>query len=1392
MVKRISVILFFLVTLFLVACDITPIEEDKITKVKVEDLSGSGTLASPYLLEVEEGESFQTNISVEPSSITSYDLDFELGTFLNGVFGKSDSVGIELKEDNSKTKLSLKANEAGVFGIKISVKDSILVVYVEVTVTKEVDVPLVLVESVLFATISEGDGSLESPYEINLAYSMSESFSFAVLPNNATNKSFTWEVLVEDGDDLVTPNEGDEPISVTTSATRITVEALTEGAIGYIKGTAADDSNVVVYLKVEIEEFTAVTEIKLSGLLDDVDEEADYIFETALFTTWDMSGDELDRKTGLMDGTAGPGGGQVPLNLTYWPNLYKFNASVLPNDASNPTLDFSYSEEGIFKVNLDGTYETLKAGTTIVTISSVTNPEVEVTVKVVVNDSLYGGILMDVYEETPVSSLSEWNFDGNPDNLGSLPLLSEWNNVFLQTNTVRGGKGIDGNQKIFYLGESNRVYGIALESRVDNGNLNLPTSLVWNKVLIGSEATTLDINIGNNDKVHNEYRIVMVTENKDSYVLQDWTKLLNPESSSRVNDILIPEEVKGKTVALVIEQRLTEKNNNAEVHIKGIWLNQYTPVTGISLPELSGTYGQGAKFNLNAIVTPGNATEKGLLYSVSEPTISISNNGEVSIGADTLVGDYTITIVSVDDPLISEQYVLTVDSNVPTTSFDLLGIVDDSNITATFDSDNRFTDQPINLVPVFNEGASNQEYTYDIDGTSIEVSDSKIKFIGTGESTIVFKASGNEDLTVTLNVEVIPYDADNILIKGINETEALNSLPSNHKEWNTGLLAREWNLLNVDKSHGGSKIAEYGESADGKMIFEGHATSANFNKAINIAWIKLILDNDDNSFNFQVRSHDDDRVLESSSFRVLLIDLDSNNDINELIGWTTVASRLKQNNNWFDISLDISDFKSKEVIIVIEQTGAVQNNGNWPKNSDSAAGAYLHLRGLKLSNNQAPDLNDLYSNRLYARTDENKLIGTDWMANSYYYFKVMNYFGGAYDDEGEYNPLVLNYIGDEDDLTPLTLSETSIYINNGSQNEPSFYPWGLFKALNNDHKNNDVRYELVETDVVSLVNNVLTPIKEGEALLKLYAKGFAGSDEQVFDIIINVSFDGFDGGDDPEPEERTEWLNKGEILEDWIITPGSDWDSGVGEGVDLKVVGDDTWSSISYDVEITKETSILLFGARVFHREGETYPHFYVKVDGTVIKAQGALEDYVYIDTDNIQMNYYDLTEFIGDTVTIEIGIDRGTHAVITNISLLDEEVKGYNYPDKASLVENWSLTPGSDWDSGVGEGFDLKVGSHEGWSSIEKEFYMNPFLSEFKFSARVFVRDGETYPKFVLKVNGNIIRANGATEDFVYVESEDFLTFTYDLSSYQGEDVTIELGITTGTHAVIGSITLD
>ncbi len=1385
--KRFGLFILLFFTLFLVSCRNT--EDIEISKIEISNVEGTGTLANPFLIKMEVGDSFEGAISVEPKDVL-FDLTFKLGLIENGKFVESGAVGIELKTDNSKTKLSFKANTKGEYAVGVFLKGKELAVYAKVTVSeKEVIEPIdVLVSSITFATISEGEGTLASPYLIDLAHSQEGLFPFAVLPNNATNKTINWELLVKEEENLVAPKEGEEGISLTSSATRLTIEALLQGSVTYIKGTAADASKAEVYLKVNVSDFTAVEEIVLTGLLEDPKEEQDFVFETALFTTWDMSGEQLERREGLLAGTDGPGAGQAPLNLLYWPNMYKFEAEVLPENATNPTLNITYSKEGIFRLNTDGTYEALAAGETVVTVSSLTNPEVKVTIKVVVHDSLYHGILVDDFNETAVSNLSEWNFDGNPDNLGSLPLLAEWNNVFLQTNTVRGGRGIDGNQKIFYLGQPDRVYGIALESRVDSGDINLATALTWNKVFIAKDATTIDLVIGNNDKVHNEYRVVLVDAEKNVYVVQDWTKLETPNDSKRVNDLVIPEGAKDKTLALVIEQRLTEKKNNGEVHIKGIWINQYVAVTGISLPASEGTYGQGAKFNLAAFVEPTSATEKGLLYSVDEPSITVSNQGLVSIAANTPVGNYIITIVSVDNPLVSVEYKLTVDTNVPTTIFELVGLSHTQKITATYDSNNKFTDKEFRLVAKFNENASNQEYTYQVEGTSVKVENGKISFIGIGEAKVTFVAAGNQDLVIEVDFDVVEYDEANVIVKGLNKTAAENSLPSSNKIWNNGALAREWTLLNVDSSHGGSKIAEYGEANDGKMIFEGHATKSNLGSAINMGWIKLLLDDNDNSFLLQVRSHDDDRVLESSNFRVLLVDLANDNEVVELIGWTTVASRLKQKNEWYHVALDISDYQGKEVILVIEQTGSVQNNGNWPKNSDSAAGAYLHLRGLGLSDMVAPSLEELYTHRLYARTNDQFEVATDWVANSYYYNKnFSNYFGGAFKDE-EYQPLVLTYVGKEEDLTALSLLTTSIFIDNGKELNPMFYPWGLYPALNNHHKENDVSYEVVTNDgVISIEENVITPIKEGIAVIVLKALGYAGGEDQAFEIIINVSFDGPGGSDDPEEPVRTKWENKAEIAEDWELSEGSQIDTGVGEGIDLKVTGSNTWSSIYYEVTITKEIASLLFGSRVFHRDGETYPHFFVKVDGNVVRAYGATEDYVYVDTDDIQTHYYDLSEYLGQKVVIEIGVDRGTHAVITNIALFGTE----EWNNKTEILEAWALTAGSEMDMGVGEGADLKVTGSNTWSSIAYQAVITPATEKLLFGARVFHRDGETYPHFYVKVDGNIVRAIDATEDYVYVDTDEIQIHYYDLSLYLGQKVVIEIGIDRGTHAVITNIEL-
>lgn len=134
------------------------------------------------------------------------------------------------------------------------------------------------------------------------------------------------------------------------------------------------------------------------------------------------------------------------------------------------------------------------------------------------------------------------------------------------------------------------------------------------------------------------------------------------------------------------------------------------------------------------------------------------------------------------------------------------------------------------------------------------------------------------------------------------------------------------------------------------------------------------------------------------------------------------------------------------------------------------------------------------------------------------------------------------------------------------------------------------------------------------------------------------------------------------------------------------------WSALKLsDRTIKNNAYILTFGARVFHRDGETYPKFVVKVNGTVIRGIGQTEDWFYVDTDETQYCSYDLSAYVGQTVTVEIGIIQGTHAVVQVISFTGTSAN--KWENKAELLDEqfdpWILT--GNWDAGVGEGFDIK-----------------------------------------------------------------------------------------------------
>lgn len=1230
----------------------------------------------------------------------------------------------------------------------------------------------------IFVNADLGSGSIDDPYVVTTSIGSTVSVAYSVRPTQASNNSFTW-VSGAVVDSTFSPGVSSVATLVDENG-KLAFTGNEEGNVIF-KGTADDGSGVEAYVAVNVETYIALESIIINGL-ELVD--GDYNLVTSLGSKWNMTGDEIARKDSLINGEIFSGL-QAPSNLTYWPTLNNLGIEVLPVNASDPTLIVDYSVEDIVQVDVNsGDWTAVGAGTTVVTISSYADSSIFATINVEVKDTLYKGILASVYDETDVSSFSEWNFDADHGSETQLAKINEWNLVMAQTTTNDSSELVDNNQKAFYLGAPERIYGIDLESHLtDDGDISSPTALMWNKIALSDTVTSLDILLGPNDKLIGEFRILMVDELGTVYVLQDNTGFTAPNTSVRFSEIQIPEDLRGQTVALVIESYVTERNTNVELQVKGLWINEYTEVTEVVLPETSGTYGQGSTFNLNASVLPENATYRDLVYTIdqTEQGVVVDEDGQVTLALDAVVGDYVITVTSVDNDTLLATYTLSVIEFTETTSFAISGIEDGETILATYglggygSNQVSFTDSDKTLNFEFNSDASIKTYDVVTTGTSASLDNGVLKINSVGLTTFTVTATGTE-LSVTFSVDVKDYETSKI-VEGLPEASVVNKDASSTTVWDDAETLSEWYGVLVDTSHSNSKVPGVDNS---KILFESHSTSANLETPISFIWNKVLVGETINSLVLNVRSHDDDRILEGSNFRVLVLSGDGFATQTELISWTSVASRWSVKDEPFTLALDVSQFAGEEVIILVESAGSLQNNGNYPLNSNSAAGGYLHLQGIALSDELAPSLDSQYTYRLYAFTSDGALA-TDWNALSY--FKSANRNGGLYDESGNYMPLVVEYSGPLDAITSLTLPMTSIFVSNGTDlPSPILYPWGLYPALNNAEDGIEVTYDIIEGDSVSLVDGVLTPLALGDTLVKmgirlLNSESFAYFTFTVSVVEKQVIID--------PPTETTEWLNKDDITEDWTLVGQTD--AGIGEGADLIVGSEPGWSAWVKEVTLT-DVDQLTFSARVFHRDGETYPEFVIKVNEQVIRALGATEDYVYVDTDDFQFFTYDLSAFEGQTVTIQVGITIGTHAVVGSIVLGQlNETTAWN--DKDSIVEDWILTGNADL--GVGEGGDLVVGTEVGWSSWGRDIFISEDTARLSFDARVFHRDGETYPEFVIKVDGQIVQAIGRTEEFVYVDTDDFQTFSYDLSQFAGDYHFVEVGITIGTHAVVGAISL-
>lgn len=1295
-----------------------------------------------YSLTLEEGKSGAYTLIVGTLTDYSFSVTSSASEVATGSVSGTQLTVSALAEGSAKLTVS-----------EASEKANDLVINVTVTASEDPGAD----EDVTGVSISNtrgGTGTIADPYTVSMAESNSSEHTLVVRPNGADN-TFTWEVgAIENG----TFTAGGDAISATQDGTKLTITSTEQIGTYALRGTA-QAGGFTVYLQVTVTEYTKLTGIEANLTADSTDE-YDYVLVTAKGTSWDMTNGMSNRGETILAGDAGKTQYQIPLeeNLTYFASLYAMTFTPVPAEASSTTWVASYSTEGIFTLDPNsGTWSADAAGETIVTVTNVPE-EASITIKVTVEDTLYTGILSSAYAAETTSDKTGWNFDGFPDPWGegdaekAMALYSDWNLVMNKTTSDAGStaEGGDGGQKIFYAGDPDRVYGVDMELRVDsstglNANTDNTIALMWAKVNMPAQATTFTIKIGTNtgNKDFLNYRVVFVAgDGSVSDISGGW--IAKEEDGTGTNaTYTIPESAKGKEGALVIEYALTKANDNIEAIVKDIQIATYTPVESVTANPDAASVGQGGQYTIQTAVAPANATDKSLTYAVTTAPatgnttdITVNSNGVISVSPDAVPGAYTITITSNDNDEATDTFTLTVTKYVAVTEFKGIltlggrevnygtaGQLDGAALTASYDANGFYTDPALTFAAQFNENASVVTYSVAVNGTGVawNADNNTFTFNAVGSSEITITPTDNEALAITFTVNVVEYQ----LVAGTHITSTSVGLMSADTStlWANNAQMHNFYYNTVDKSHGNAKYNYDGDV----MQFESHTVVTNNTNPVNVGYNYVSVGSDVNYLVFNVHGHSDDRILESSNFRVRVLTNDDGWTAATLLNWTTVASRWKQGDEWFTIALDVSAYQGKNIVILFEMTGGFQNGtGTYPKGSDSSAGAYLYLGNIRLlaeapagaltaTGGQVEEL------RMYANAS---LAAAGWTVSA-------NGSTGSYNTEKVYQPLTLTYAGSLSEATTLALTTTSFY---SASVASSLYPWGVFPALNNSAASDapTLMYTASDEGYFTIENGVITPVANGTGTL--YVEAAAQNGESVtFEVKVviaavdksvtikeasrtiergdsyTLSYETVPGAaevtmtvtqkpdgatddmftladgkftpaanavlgdyvitvalkDDPSVSGTvtvtvanvTSWANKDAILDaytGWSVSGSID--SGVGEGADLNRGG----SYLSKTVTLT-DLNTLTLGARVFVRGGETNPILYVAVvvDGFPVRLleKTAGTDTVELDTtdpkyDSRQPYSYDLSAYAGQTVEIRIGIDQGTHCVITDVAL--------------------------------------------------------------------------------------------------------------------------------------------
>ena len=481
----------------------------------------------------------------------------------------------------------------------------------------------------------------------------------------------------------------------------------------------------------------------------------------------------------------------------------QLNTKVSPNNATNPALTYSSSNEEVLKIHADGRIEALAAGEATITATAVENAQKTASVQILISNlviPLESIEITNIPADLKVGQTHRLEINYAPMNTTQKAVSWESSNTSVLT--------VDDLGNIKGIAEGVATISVtAVENAHKTASVQITVSIIAIEGIKISNPVS-ELKVGKTHLLQTEFTPANTTQKGVSWKSSN-TSVLTVDKSGKIKGIA--DGVATVTVTSTVNSQISA---SIQVEVKSV------PLQSIQITNIPSEFRVGQAHRLEVKLTPSGTTQKSVSWKSSDTSVlTVDKSGNIKGIAQ---GTTTVTVTSTANKNISASVTITVLPEIQQPVYPVESMSINKPQSTVFKIGERLT---LSTVVLPAEATDTIVWDSSNDDIATVSQSGLVKFISAGSVTITARC-GNysfED-SITFTVKEVLSSTITIQTENLTQTSDGYILGKGSIGKIKGVLDSNATILDIDYSSSDSSIASISEDGVIEAFKEGRVT----------------------------------------------------------------------------------------------------------------------------------------------------------------------------------------------------------------------------------------------------------------------------------------------------------------------------------------------------------------------------------------------------------------------------------------------------------------------------------------------------------------------------------------------------------------------------------------